>query len=1037
MAFKPTNLIPFCVALATLGASVFVHFVHLDIQQDRMHAGTQEVTANFATRLETHLASRLSAALLLRSHFHDQTPLDTEEFRSEMELFHELIGGLQALNWVDATGVIRLVTPLEGNAAALGLNLNTLPVPAKTLALADASGELTVTTPIELAQGGKGFVAYLPLSSDGQKSGYLNIVFRAAPLMRQALNENSLESFNIRVEDDGLELFSAGATPSPIGLVDSQQITVGGRVWDVFVAPLPNHVRQFDTIVDELILILGALISVLVGGLVHLTMKRQESLRHSQTRFQDFASASTDWFWELDQNNRVSWCSDGIEDFFGVSKSEFIGRRRGDFRKLASDEQNWKNHFADLEAHRPFKDFEYEIDVNGTQKWARASGVPIFDEDGEFQGYRGVATDITETIRARRQVEQSNQFLANAVEGLSELFTLWDADDRMVLCNRVFRDVNSNVAEYTVPGTSFHSFISASIATGIVKGTKGHEEAYVQQAIERRNSYDAPSFEVERTDGTVLRLREQRLEGGGFVTIGQDVTKERKDAEALRASEERLALAVESLTIWDWNLETREFYISAGFAEALGYSDEEFEPIMQRSFVDIIHPDDAEQYLIKVADHLKDASMTFKYKYRLRTKSGIYKSFLAQGQTVANDQGRAIRTIGVLTDITTRVELEERLHQSQKMEAIGQLTGGVAHDFNNLLAVILGNAELLEDISDNDELSPLISSIIRASERGAELTQRLLAFSRRQPLMPIELDLSSLMSNLPALLKPVLGETVALDLTVEDAIWTALADPSQVENALLNLALNSRDAMPQGGHLSIDCFNTTFEQDHSEKSLEIEAGEYVVLSVTDTGVGMSEQTIEHACEPFFTTKEVGKGSGLGLSMVLGFAQQSGGQVSVISEEGRGTTVKLFLPRAQPSGDASGEEAPLASPRGQGETVLLIEDDPALRVIAEQMLRKNGYKTVTSADAIEAGQALDAHPEIALILSDVVLPGRVNGPTFVQEALKTRPDLKVIFMSGHPADALDDGGAIFSGHTLLNKPFKSKELAKAIQSVFGG
>ncbi len=1032
MVFKSTFIIPLCATLATLAASVFFYKVHLSIQDDRLATETRVVSSNFAARLETHLAARLNAAELLRSHLNGRGVFDVDVFRTESDLFHQLFGDLQALNWVDAEGVIRIVTPVEGNAAALGLDLKTLPVPSETLARADRTDTLQVTQPITLAQGGTGFVAYLPLVARGQRTGYLNIVFRVAPLMRNAINQDPIENFGIRVDDSGQELFATADVLVDDAATDVNVIKVGGREWHVSVAPLPRYALKADTYVDELILTLGVALSVVLGGLTHLLIERQTSLMHSEKRFREFASASSDWFWEMDQGNYVTWCSEGIETFFGVERKDFIGRKRGDFRQSVGDDQEWVGHFADLEAHRPFKDFVYAIRVHGEQKWVRTSGVPTFDSQGVFTGYRGVATDVTETVRARSQVEKSNQFLASAVEGLNETFSLWDANDNLVLGNRIFRELNKKTPEVTVPGTSFESFLRANIELGLIAGIDGKEEAYLADSLARRRNFQKASFEVVREDGTILQIHEQRLESGGLVTVGQDVTKQRQKDLALQESQKRLALAVEALTIWDWNFETQDRYFSPGFARGLGYTDQEFEDLTRTSLAPIVHPDDRDTYRNDVLLHLKDTGIGLSSEYRIRSKSGDYRWFLARGQATANEEGRAIRSTGILTDITDRIDLEDRLHQAHKMEAIGQLTGGVAHDFNNLLAVILGNAELLEDIVDDKAAAPHIMSIVRASERGAELTQRLLAFARRQPLRPVALDLSGLMTVLPSLLKPAIGESIDLKLSVEPGIWSALADPGQVENALLNLALNARDAMPTGGTLSISCSNTSFSGAAKNKALLIDEGDYVVLSVTDTGTGMSKDTIEHACEPFFTTKGVGEGSGLGLSMVLGFAQQSGGQFAITSELGSGTTVNLYLPRSVARQSKATATENKEVPKGQGETVLVVEDDPALRDLAVQMLINLGYKPVAAGDAASGHDVLEQHPETSLILSDVVLPGGKSGPQFVHDVAQTHPDIKIVFMSGHPAEALGKSGDTAVGRILLNKPFKVSDLAKAIE-----
>ena len=377
---------------------------------------------------------------------------------------------------------------------------------------------------------------------------------------------------------------------------------------------------------------------------------------------------------------------------------------------------------------------------------------------------------------------------------------------------------------------------------------------------------------------------------------------------------------------------------------------------------------------------------------------------------------------------------EKRLAEAQKMEAIGQLTGGIAHDFNNLLAVIQGNAELLEELKSGEDAKPMTSAIVHASQRAAELTQRLLAYSRKQPLRPEVIDTRKLVSDMSDVLQRMLGETIVVSVGSRNGAWSALADPGQVEAALLNLGINARDAMPHGGKLIIECANVTLDEDSNIDGSEITAGDYVVLSVSDHGVGMSEEVRKRAFEPFFTTKGVGKGSGLGLSMIYGFAQQSGGQATIYSEEGKGTTVKLYLPRAYSETESTVKPKDEAVPRGNGETILVIEDDPAVRNLAEMMLRNLGYNVICAEDANEARQIVIGRNEIGLVLSDVILPGGASGPEFAEELRAGYPKIKVIFMSGYPAEAAKKNGFLGSDSVLLNKPFRVAQLARAMKEA---
>ncbi len=388
--------------------------------------------------------------------------------------------------------------------------------------------------------------------------------------------------------------------------------------------------------------------------------------------------------------------------------------------------------------------------------------------------------------------------------------------------------------------------------------------------------------------------------------------------------------------------------------------------------------------------------------------------------------------VGAVSDITERKKLEEQLRQAQKMEAVGQLTGGVAHDFNNLLAVILGNADVLEERLFGGNKAT--RAIIRAATRGAELTQRLLTFSRRQPLRPRVLDLDELITDMIDLLQRTLGETIRIETSSAEGLWRAEADPGQVENALLNLALNARDAMPEGGTLSIETANAVLDRRYAARHMDVTPGDYVLLTIKDTGAGMTPEVLERAFEPFFTTKGVSEGSGLGLSMVYGFAKQSGGEITIQSRPGHGTMVKLYLPRAQAGAEEARQDVAAEEPPAHGETVLLVEDDTDVRELAESALHSLGYRVVSAKDARTGLAALRAAPRVDLLLSDVVLPGGTSGPAMAAEAERLRPGLKVLFISGYAASAADPKTPFPQDALLLGKPFRKRKLAQMVRAT---
>ncbi|MDZ4735197.1 MAG: ATP-binding protein [Rhodospirillaceae bacterium] len=380
-------------------------------------------------------------------------------------------------------------------------------------------------------------------------------------------------------------------------------------------------------------------------------------------------------------------------------------------------------------------------------------------------------------------------------------------------------------------------------------------------------------------------------------------------------------------------------------------------------------------------------------------------------------------------------DLNKKLGQSQKMEAVGQLTGGIAHDFNNLLTVILGNAAALsEGLGDNQRLRTLAEMTERAAERGAELTSRLLAFARRQALEPRATDINRQVADMDKLLRRTLGEDIEIKMVQSSNLWNAMVDPGQLESAILNLSINARDAMPGGGRLTIEPANAHLDEAYVAGQIEVEPGEYVMVAVSDSGTGMDGATLERAFEPFFSTKEVGKGSGLGLSMVYGFVKQSNGHVRIYSEAGQGSTVKLYLPRAAAGTDSAERRSSTAAAEGGPEKILLVEDDDLVRDHVARQLSSLGYDVVTARDGSEAIEVLKRGDHFDLLFTDVVMPGGIGGRQLAEAAQKLRPDLPVLFTSGYTENAIVHNGRLDPGVHLLQKPYRKQDLATKVRAV---
>ncbi len=407
---------------------------------------------------------------------------------------------------------------------------------------------------------------------------------------------------------------------------------------------------------------------------------------------------------------------------------------------------------------------------------------------------------------------------------------------------------------------------------------------------------------------------------------------------------------------------------------------------------------------------------------------------LAQANAALEEEIRHRRKAEAMVKRFQEIEANEaQVRQAQKMEAVGQLTGGVAHDFNNILTVITGTIEILgEAVKDRPHLVQITDMISAAAARGADLTRHLLAFGRRQPLQPRNTDVNALVIDAARLLRPTLGEQIEIESMLAHDSAPALIDPSQLSTAILNLALNARDAMPDGGKLTLETRNVVLDENYPSMTSELKPGNYVMIAVSDTGEGIPGSLLDKVFEPFFTTKEVGKGSGLGLSMVYGFVKQSNGHIKIYSEERHGTTVKLYLPAAAGVPDALAAEAGISGSEHGDESILIVEDDALVREYVVTQISRFGYRTMAAGNAAEALAIIDGPERFDLLFTDVIMPGGLNGRQLATEALKRRPELKVLYTSGYTENAIVHHGRLDAGVLLLPKPYLSSDLARMIR-----
>ena len=465
--------------------------------------------------------------------------------------------------------------------------------------------------------------------------------------------------------------------------------------------------------------------------------------------------------------------------------------------------------------------------------------------------------------------------------------------------------------------------------------------------------------------------------------------------------------------------------VSPSVRTILGFAPED---MVGHTADEFIHPEDIEATREEMRAARRGERPNWNFEARYAHKDGHFVTLTWAGTW--SEPVRRYFFIG--RDLTEKRAAEAQLRQAQKIDAIGQLTGGVAHDFNNILTVILGTIEILSDaVADRPQLAAITKMIDEAAERGADLTRHLLAFARRQPLQPREIDVNALVLETIKLLRPTLGEHIEISALLSEDAWPALVDPSQLTTSVLNLALNARDAMAEGGKLVVETKNVELDQAYADANAEVRPGNYVLVAVSDTGSGISAQDIEKVFDPFFTTKEVGKGTGLGLSMVYGFIKQSEGHIKIYSEQGHGTTVKMYLPRSV--GDAVATELPdMTQVKGGHELVLVVEDDELVRRYAVGQVKSLGYATLEAANATEALQVIAENPDIDLLFTDVIMPGPMNGRQLVEQALALRPSLKTLYTSGYTENAIVHHGRLDSGVLLLVKPYRKPDLASMIR-----
>lgn len=645
-------------------------------------------------------------------------------------------------------------------------------------------------------------------------------------------------------------------------------------------------------------------------------------------------------------------------------------------------------------------------------------------------------------------METSNRFeAAQTSDGRYRLLVEAITDYAIYMLDREGRVTSWNPGAKRFKGYEADEIIGRHFSTFYTDGERSQNiPALALAEAERTGRFEREGWRV-RKDGTqfwahvvIDAIRSPEGELVGFAKITRDLTERRAAETKLRESEEQFRLLVQSVTdyaIFMLDVNGRVASWNAGAQRIKGYAPEE---IIGRHFSDFYTEADRAAGLPRIG--LETATRNGRWEHegqRVRKDGTLFWAHVVIDAIW--DDGKLVGFAKVTRDITERREAEAALQaaqatmiRSQKLEAIGQLTGGVAHDFNNLLQVISGNLQLLsKDIAGNVRAEMRVQNALGSVARGSKLASQLLAFARRQPLEPRVVNVGRLIKGMDEMLRRALGGEIEVETVVAGGLWNSLIDPDQLENAVLNLAINARDAMNGEGRLTIEASNAFLDDEYVRQHDELSAGQYVMIAVTDTGTGIPPDILERVYEPFFTTKTEDKGTGLGLAMVYGFLKQSGGHVKIYSEVGAGTTVKLYFPRKLASEDAL-ISAPSGEVKGGEETVLVVEDDDEVREVAVSMLTELGYRVVKARDAASALVVVDSGIPIDLIFTDVMMPGTLRSPDLARKAKERLPNVTVLFTSGYTQNAIVHGGRLDPGVELLAKPYTREALARKIRHV---
>jgi len=748
--------------------------------------------------------------------------------------------------------------------------------------------------------------------------------------------------------------------------------------------------------------------------------KAEEAMRESEQKYRDLYDNAPDMYHSLDKDGIIIDCNETEARMLGYKKEEIIGRPVTDFFTEES-RRLFEKDFPRLNEENKLINIEREfVRKDGTIFPAMLNVFTEYDVNGKFVKARTISRDITALIQAENALRDSEKKYRNLVDNALVGIYKTSLKGDILYANKAL----VNMLEFD----SLEEMMSVNVLT-TYKSPDDREELI--KNLVRKNKIN--NFETElitKTGNSKNIILNATLEKDIVSGMMMDITKRKKAEKVLQDSEERYKHLLKSVTDYVYTVQIEEgrpvrTSHGPGCKAVTGYTPEEFaaDPYLWFRMV----YDDDKEFVSKQAERMLSGETVSPLEHRIFHKNGAIRWVRNSTVPLYDDKGHIIAYDGLISDITDRKRLEEQLLHAQKIEAIGQLAGGIAHDFNNILTAIIGFGSLLKmDIGEDDPLRSYVTQILSSAERAANLTRALLAFSRKQIINLRPVNLNEIINILEKLLSRLIGEDIELSIFLTDEDLTVIADSTQIEQVLMNLATNARDAMPDGGILIIRTELVEFDHKFIKAHGYGRPGSYALISVEDTGEGIDEKIKERIFEPFFTTKEVGKGTGLGLSMVYGIIKQHEGYITVYSEPGKGTTFRIYLPLIKSKVEEVKKAEFLYIMTGT-ETVLIAEDDAQVREFTKEAFEGYGYKVIEAADGEDAIKAFNENKDnVRLLVLDVIMPKK-NGKEVYDEIKKVRPDIKAIFMSGYTADIIHKKGILEEGVDFILKPISLDEL----------